>query len=45
MPDSAKNSILAMFADDAKCFRQIVNIDDSREGFRRTLSVVQLLEA
>ena len=28
MPDSAKNSILAMFADDAKCFRRIVNIDD-----------------
>ena len=28
MPDSAKNSILAMFADDAKFFRRIVNIDD-----------------
>ena len=28
MPDSAKNSILAMFADDAKCFRRIVNIDN-----------------
>ena len=28
MPDSAKNSILAMSADDAKCFRRIVNIDD-----------------
>ena len=27
-PDSAKNSILAIFADDAKCFRRIVNIDD-----------------
>ena len=28
MPDSAKNSILAMLADDAECFRRIVNIDD-----------------
>ena len=28
MPDSAKNSILAMFADDAKRFRRIVDIND-----------------
>ena len=28
IPDSAKNSILARFADDAKCLRRIVNIDD-----------------
>ena len=28
MPDSAKNSILAMFADDVKCFRRIVDIND-----------------
>ena len=28
MPDSANKSILAMFADDAKCFRRIVNIDN-----------------
>ena len=28
MPDSAKKSILAMFADDAKCFRRIVDISD-----------------
>ena len=28
MPDSAKKSILAMFADDAKCFLRIVDIND-----------------
>ena len=28
MHDSAKNLILAMFADDAECFRRIVSIDD-----------------
>ena len=28
MPDSVKNPILAMLADDAKCSRRIVNIDD-----------------
>ena len=28
MPDCAEHSILSLFADDAKCFRKINNVDD-----------------
>ena len=28
MPDCAEHSILSLFADDAKCFWKIINVDD-----------------
>ena len=28
MPDCAEHSILSLFADDAKCFRKIIDVDD-----------------
>ena len=28
MPDCAEHSVLSLFADDAKCFRKINNVDD-----------------